>query len=359
RRNTGFSSERVLTTRLNLPPARYDKPGAIAQFARQVQSEVQQVPGVHSVAITSHPPFSYADRWPFALEGQTAPDQRLSADNRIVSPNYYEVMGIPLLRGRTFTEQDTLEQPGVIVINQAMARRFWSDQDPIGQRITVYVGPGRELPVTVIGVVADSVQMSLEEPVAPEMNFPVEQLARVLRRLNIVVRTKVEPTSIVPSLRAAVWKHDAQLPLYNITTLEDAVQNSISVRRFALYLLGLFASVALLLALSGIYGVIGHAVSQRTREIGIRMALGAARADVLRLILSEGGKLALGGVALGLMISYATTQSLRALLYGVTPTDPLTFALVGLLLVVTALLACYLPARRASRLNPVNTLRAE
>jgi putative ABC transport system permease protein len=169
----------------------------------------------------------------------------------------------------------------------------------------------------------------------------------------------VEPTSIVPALRATVAKHDPQLPLYNITTLDEAVQNSISVRRFALYVLGLFASVTLLLALSGIYGVISHAVSQRTREIGIRMALGAERSDVLRLILGEGGKIAIAGVALGLVASYVATQSLRALLYGVTPTDPLTFAAVAVVLTLTALVACYLPARRAARLDPMITLRSE
>jgi putative ABC transport system permease protein len=354
----GFKAERVLTARLNLPPARYDKPGATVQLSERLQSEVGALPGVNGVAVTSHPPFSFADRWPFSLEGRTAPEERISADNRIVSPNYYQVMGIPLLRGRTFTEQDTLEQPGVIVINEAMARRVWPGEDALGKRITVHVA-GRDLPVTVVGIVADSRQMSLEEAVAPEMNFPMAQLARVLRRFNLVVRTNVDATSLVPSLRAAVWKHDSQLPLYNITTLDEAVENSISVRRFALYLLGLFAAVALLLALCGIYGVIGHAVSQRTREIGIRMALGAAREDVLRLILTEGARLAVAGVVLGLVASYLTTQFLRALLYGVTPTDPLTFAVVGLLLVVTALIACYLPARRASRVDPMITLRAE
>ena len=356
--NPGFRAERVLTTRLNLPPARYDKPGATARFADQLQAEIRQLPGVHSAAVVSHPPFSFADRWPFSMEGQTAPDQRLSADSRIVSTNYYQVMGIPLLRGRIFTEQDTLEQPGVIVINQAMARRFWADEDSIGKRITIHIA-GRELPVTVVGVVADSVQMSLEQPVAPEMNFPVAQLAQVLRRFNLVVRANVEPTSLVPAVRAAVWKHDSQLPLYNINTLEEAVENSISVRRFALYVLGLFASVSLLLALSGIYGVIGHAVSQRTREIGIRIALGAARRDVLRMILSEGGKLAAAGVVIGLIASYVLTQFLRALLYGVTPTDPLTFVVVAVLLLATALLACWIPARRASRVDPMVALRAE
>ncbi|HWM26406.1 MAG TPA: ABC transporter permease [Chthoniobacterales bacterium] len=358
RTDPGFRTERVLSMRLNLPPARYDKPGATAGFAEQLTGDVRNLPGVHSVAAVSHPPFSYADRWPFAVEGRTAPEQRMSADNRVISPNYYEVMGIPLLRGRAFTNQDTLGQPGVIIVNEAMARRSWGEEDPLGQRIIVYLA-GREFPVSVVGVVADSRQMTLEQPVAPEMNFPVAQFGQVLRRFNLVVRTQAEPTSLVPAIRAAVWKLDPQLPLYNITTMHTAVQESVSVRRFALFVLGLFASVALLLALSGIYGVIGHAVAQRTREIGIRIALGAARRDVMRMILSEGGKLAAAGVVLGLIVSYLMTQSLRALLYGVTPTDPLTFAVVALLLLSTALIACWIPARRASRVDPMIALRAE
>ncbi|MBA3882985.1 MAG: ABC transporter permease [Chthoniobacterales bacterium] len=358
RTEPGFTTERVLTMRLNLPPSRYDKPGATVSFAEQLLTNVRGLPGVRSVAAVSHPPFSYTDRWPFAVEGRTAPEQRLSADNRIVSANYYEVMGIALRRGRAFTEQDRAGQPGVIIINEAMARRTWADDDPIGKHITVYIA-GREFPVTVVGVVADSRQVNLEQPTAPEMNFPLAQAANFLRRVNLLVRTEIEPTSLVPAVRAEVWRLDAQLPLYNITTMRAAVDDSLSVRRFALYVLGLFASVALLLALSGIYGVIGHAVAQRTREIGIRMALGAARQDVLRLILGEGGKLALAGVAIGLGASYLITQFLRSLLYGITPTDPLTFTVVALLLLATALVACWIPARRASRVDPMIALRAE
>jgi putative ABC transport system permease protein len=354
----GFRTERVLSVRLNLPPTRYAEAGATVRFAEQLLANVRELPGVQSVAAVSHPPFSYLDRWPFALEGKTAPDQRMSAANRVVSPNYYEVMGIPLRRGRTFTEQDTATQPGVVIVNETMARRTWGDEDPIGKRITVYVA-NRELPVTVIGVVADSRQMSLEEPVAPEMNFPLAQTANFLRRFNLVVRTHTEPTSLLPALRAAVGKLDPQLPLYNVLTIQGAVDQSLSVRRFALYVLGLFAGVALLLAVSGIYGVIGHAVSQRTHEIGVRMALGAARRDVFRLILGEGGKLAVMGVAIGIVASYLLTQFLRALLFGITPTDPLTFGAVAFLLLLTALLACYFPARRASRVDPIEALRIE
>jgi predicted permease len=354
----GFRTERVLSARLNLPPTRYEKPGATVRFAEQLLAGVRELPGVQSVAAVSHPPFSYLDRWPFAIEGRTAPEQRLSAANRVVSPNYYEVMGIPLRRGRVFTEQDTAEQPGVIVVNETMARRTWGDQDPIGKRLTVYVARW-ELPVTIIGVVADSRQMSLEEAVVPEMNFPMAQAANFLRRFNLLARTHTEPTSLLPAIRGVVAKLDPQLPLYNVITIQGAVDQSLSVRRFALSVLGLFASVALILAVSGIYGVIGHAVNQRTREIGIRMALGAARRDVFRLILGEGGRLAVAGLGLGIVASYLLTQFLRTLLFGITPTDPLTFGAVAVLLLLTALLACYFPARRASRVDPVIALRSE
>jgi putative ABC transport system permease protein len=354
----GFRTERILTARLNLPPARYDKPGAVSNFADQLTAQIATLPGVNSAAAVSHPPLSFADRFPFAVEGKTAQEQRLSADNRVVTPNYYEVMAIPLRRGRTFTEHDGADQPGVIIINEAMARRTWSDEDPIGKRIIVYIA-GREFPVTIVGIVGDSRQINLEQAAAPEMNFAMAQMGRILRRINIVVRTNTEPNSLLPSIRGEVGKLDPQLPLYNVTTMSAAVNDTVGVRRFAMTVLGLFAAVALLLALSGIYGVIAHAVAQRTHEIGIRMALGAAREDVLRMILGEGGRLALAGVVIGIGASFLLTQWLRALLYGVSATDPITFLAVALLLLLTAMFACWIPARRASRVDPIIALRAE
>jgi putative ABC transport system permease protein len=213
--------------------------------------------------------------------------------------------------------------------------------------------------MTVIGIVADSRQLDLEQATAPEMNFPMAQMSRILRRINVVVRTNTEPNSLVPAIRTEVGKIDPQLPLYNITTMRAAVNETVGVRRFAMAVLGLFATVALLLALSGIYGVIAHAVAQRTHEIGIRMALGAAREDVLRMILGDGGRLALAGVAIGIGASFLLTQWLRALLYGVSATDPITFLAVALLLLLTAMFACWIPARRASRVDPMIALRSE
>jgi putative ABC transport system permease protein len=354
----GFRTERIVTARLNLPPARYDKPGAVAAFVERLTAQVATLPGVNAAAAVSHPPFSYADRFPFAIEGRTAPEQRLSANNRIVTPNYYDVMGIPLRRGRFFTEHDGAEKPGVTIINETMARRTWPDEDPIGKRIIVYIA-GREFPMSVVGVVADSRQINLEEATAPEMNFPMAQMAMILRRMNLVVRANTDPNSLLSAIRTEVGRIDPQLPLYNITTMSAAVNDTLAVRRFAMAVLGLFAAVALLLALSGIYGVIAHAVAQRTHEIGIRMALGAAREDVLRMILGEGGRLALAGVVIGIGASFLLTQWLRALLYGVSATDPVTFLSVVLLLLFTAMFACWIPARRASRVDPMIALRSE
>jgi putative ABC transport system permease protein len=201
--------------------------------------------------------------------------------------------------------------------------------------------------------------MSLEQPVSPEMNFPMAQMAHFLRRFNLIVRAKAEPLDLVPAVRAEVLKLDSQLPLYNVTTMQGAVDQTLSVRRFALWLLGIFAAVALLLALSGIYGVLAHSVAQRTHEIGVRMALGAARGDVLRLVFAQGGRMAAAGIGFGLLASYLMTQFLRTLLYGVKPADPLTFVAVALLLIVTVLLACWIPARRASRVDPMIALRSE
>jgi putative ABC transport system permease protein len=354
----GFRTERILTARVNLPPARYDKQGAVAGFAERLTAQVAILPGVNAAAAVSHPPFSYADRFAFAVEGKTGLEQRLSANNRIVTPNYYDVMGIPLRRGRVFTEHDRADQPGVTIINETMARRTWADEDPLGKRIIVYIA-GREFPMTVVGVVADSRQINLEEATDSEMNFPIAQMAMILRRINLVARTNTDPNSLFPAIRTEVGKIDPQLPLYNVTTMSAAVTQTLGVRRFAMAVLGLFAAVALLLALSGIYGVIAHAVAQRTHEIGIRMALGAGREDVLRMILGEGGKLAVTGVTIGIGASFLLTQWLRALLYGVSATDPITFLAVALLLLFTAMFACWIPARRASRVDPMVALRAE
>jgi putative ABC transport system permease protein len=355
----GFNPENVLTMRFNLPPGKYRTGAERATFFQQLIEQVRTVPGIESAAVASHPVFGFSEQWNFALEGQTAPEQRLSADSRTVSPDYHQLMGIPLVKGRFFTEQDREGQPSVAVINETMARRFWSDRDPIGQRFLLYIGSAGPFPQTVVGVVRDSLQVSFDQPVAPEMNFPMAQAAGVYRRMNLIVRTKVEPTSLVEAIRRQVWQLDKQLPMYGISTMREALDTSVGSRRFALWLLALFAGVALILALAGIYSITAYAVEQSTHEIGIRLALGAQAHDVLKLIVGKGLKLACVGVGVGLLAATGLTQFVSSLLYGVSATDPVTFAGIALVVAGVALLACYIPARRATRVDPMVALRYE
>ncbi|MCI0486653.1 MAG: ABC transporter permease [Blastocatellia bacterium] len=355
----GFNAENTLTMRFNLPPGKYRTPGEKATFYRQLIEQVRTLPGVKEVAVASHPPFWFTERWNFALEGQTAPEQRQSADYRVISPDYYRLMSMPLLKGRGFTEQDREGQPLVTIINETMARRFWGDADPVGQRFLLYIGNAGPFPATIIGVAGDARQIAPDQPVEPEMNFPLAQAAGAFRRMNLFVRTAVEPTTLVEAIRRQVWQLDKQLPMYSISTMREAVNSSVGSERFALWLLALFACVALLLALIGIYGVMGYTVAQRTREIGIRLALGATPRDIRRLVIGQGIRLALIGVACGLAGAFALTRLMDGLLFGVSATDPLTFAGVAALLVIIALLACYIPARRAARVDPGVALRYE
>jgi putative ABC transport system permease protein len=240
-----------------------------------------------------------------------------------------------------------------------MARRFWGDADPINQRFLLYVGNAGPFPQTVVGVVRDSLQVSFDQPVQPEMNFPMAQAAGAYRRMNLIVRTTVEPTSLVDAIRRQVWQLDKQLPMYGTSTMRESINTSIATRRFALWLLALFAGVALVLALAGIYGVMAYSVTQRRHEIGVRMALGAQARDVLRLVIGQGLKLALAGVLIGLGGAFALMRLLKTLLFGVSATDPLTFVAVALLLTGVALLACWVPARRAMKVDPMAALRSE
>jgi len=355
----GFNPENAMTMRFNLPPGKYRTGEEKATFYQQLIDQVQSLPGVENVAVASHPPFWYTERWNFAIEGQTAAEQRQSADYRVVSPDYYRLMGIPLLKGRNFNQQDVEGQPSVAIINETMARRFWGDADPVGQRFQLYIGNAGPFPQTIIGVVRDARQIAPNQAVEPEMNFAMSQAAGAFRRMNLIVRTKVEPTSLVETIRQQVWQLDKQLPMYSVSTMRESVDSSISSERFALWLLALFAGIALLLALIGIYGVIAYTVSQRTREIGIRLALGATSQDILKMILGQGIRLAIIGVAAGLAGAFALTRLMESLLFEVSATDPFTFVGVSLLLVLIALAACYIPARRATRVEPNEALRYE
>jgi putative ABC transport system permease protein len=276
----------------------------------------------------------------------------------VISPEYFDTMGIPLLQGRQFTEQDTATSPNVVVISETMARRYWPNEDPIGKRIATGRIRKPEDWIQVIGVVKDVRQFKLTIDPKPQMYLSHKQ-AEFFFPEDLVVRTDVDPTSMAATVRNAVWQIDKDQPVSNIQTMEEILADSIARQRFSMLLLAIFAGVALVLAAVGIYGVMSYSVAQRTHEIGIRMALGAQTGSVLKLAVGYGMKLVGIGIVIGLIAAFALTRVMSTLLFGVTATDPATFTLISLLLICVAAIASYVPARRATKVDPMIALRYE
>jgi putative ABC transport system permease protein len=291
----------------------------------------------------------------FLIEGlpQPPPNQQPVAWFNSVSPDYFRAMELRVIKGRAFTDLDNEKSPLVVVISETMARRYFPNDEPLGKRI----GRGPDRWREIVGVVRDVKHFGLDADTPPTMYFPMRQVPA--RAMNLIARTAGDPLSLAPSLRAQVWAGDHNLAIANLGTMKDLVSASVVQQRFILLLLGCFAALALLLATVGIYGVMSYAVTQRTHEIGIRMALGARMTDVLKLIVRNGIVLTLIGVAIGLTLAFALTRLMTSLLFGVTPTDALTFAMVSAGLVLVALVACYIPARRATKVDPLVALRYE
>jgi putative ABC transport system permease protein len=292
------------------------------------------------------------------IEGQPAPPagQEPFIRGTSITADYFRTMGMRLVSGRAFTEQETWEG-GSVIINQSFARRFFGNQDPIGQRVKV--GYDRAW-LTVVGVVQDTTQNSVDTETIAEMFVPYVNGANPsVVRMNFVVRAAGDPTSIIGAVREEIRRSDSALPVSDVATMRSLADRVLSPARFSLVLLTLFAAVALILALIGIYGVMNYTVTQRTREMGIRLALGAQATDVFKLVVGQGMMLALIGVSLGLIGAFAVTRVMASLLYGVSATDSATFAGVSLLLVAVAALACYIPARRATKVDPMIALRYE
>jgi predicted permease len=360
----GFDTERLLTLGVVMSQDKARDLSGISNFYQQVIERVQALPGVEAASVATVAPIVTAGRRSaIVLEDKPDPPPGIPqlANNRVVSPDYFRTLGVPLRTGRLLSAQDNLQAPAVTVINEAMARRYWGDEDPVGKRFKFGSREAKTPWLTVVGVVGDVRQAGLNSDSLPELYTPfTQEHQRFVRPRVLFIRTTGDdPLNLVAAVKSQIWAVDKDQPINDVRTMEEIVARSLAPRRFNLLLLGAFAVLALTLASLGIYGVISYAVSQRTREIGVRLALGAQPRDVLTLVLSRGMRPALIGVAIGLMGALALTRVMESLLFGVSATDPLTFALIALLLTLVALLACYLPARRATKVDPMIALRYE
>jgi putative ABC transport system permease protein len=355
----GFRSENILTARLSLPGSRYPDNRRIAALEGEVLESLRGRPGVQSAGFATYVPLTGLDNdWAFLIEGR--PPLPVGTHNmakyRPVSAGYFETIGIPLLRGRSFTSEDTAEAPWVVVINDSMAREYWPSENPIGQRLQI---PGWPTWGTVIGVVGDVLHEGLDGAAKPEMYLPVEQSLNIESDPTIVVRAEIPGGAAAGELRAAVSAIDPAIAVDRIETIQQLVSGSVAQPRFRTMILMAFSLLALVMASIGIYGVMNYLVIQRTREFGIRLSLGATPTDVMRLVLGRAATLIGAGTCLGLVGSVLLVQLITKLLFGTAPLDPHTFAAVPVLLVAVALLASYIPARRATRIDPIVALRCE
>ena len=354
----GFATARILAGTIELPEARYPNGPQIIAFYQALTDRLRQVPGIQTVGFTSALPMSGsgATTW-LTIEGQPlSSGEPPEVNYRTASVDYFRALEVPVTAGRAFTEQDTVTSLTTIIVNRALVERFFRDRDPIGQRIRIGPNP-RAAWRTIVGVVGDMHQSGPERPPAPELYLPVTQ--DVFADLYFAVRTDADPLTLASTLRDAVHSIDPQLSIFEMSTMEAILSEHVASRRLLMLLLAAFAGVALLLALIGIYGVMGNTVSQRTNEIGVRMALGAQRGEIAQMILGEGARLSLAGLALGIAIALAVTRLLKSTLFGVTPTDVSTYAVVVVLMLAVGLVACYLPARRAARIDPLTAIRAD
>lgn len=353
----GFRAEQILTARLTLPDSRHRDVRLVATFQRNLLERVRNLPGVESAGLAAHLPLGGTDNaWAFSIEGGAplpSGVQRM-VKYRPISPGYLETIGIPLLRGRGFSSGDHEDASLVVVINESMARTYWRQQDPVGQRLRFETEVWR----TIVGIVGDVRHESPDSETRPEMYVPFAQTPYAETRSTIVVRTAINVASVTPALRQAVSATDRALPVDRVATMDQLVSSSVAQPRFRTILLAVFSILALAMASIGIYGVMNYLVIQRTREFGIRLAVGATEQDVLRLVLGRATVLIATGLVVGLVGSVALARFIASLLYGVSANDPLTFVVVPLLSSV-ALAASYIPARRATRTDPIIALRYE
>ncbi len=361
--NPGFHPDHLLTLRIKLPndtkDSPYREPRQQAAAFQRFLAGVEAVPGIQSAAFAEIVPLSQddMDMGYFAVQENPflSPDQHLAADYRDVTPNFFATMRVPLLSGRTFSQQDDLDHPRVIIVDESLAHRFFPNEDPIGKHLQIpdSTKPPREI-VGVVGGVRDT---GFDQDPRPTIYFP--SLQSPDQTMTLVVRSTLPHSSILPAIKNAIWSVDKNQPVFEVRSMDEIVSGIVSAQRLAFLLLGVFAFLALALAAIGIYGVTSCMVNERTHEFGVRIALGAQPGDVLRLVLTQGARLAGTGILAGALAAFALTRLLSSLLFNVSATDPFTFIGVAILLVLVALAACYIPARRATNVDPMIALRHE
>ncbi|MEX1128630.1 MAG: ABC transporter permease [Vicinamibacterales bacterium] len=356
--DAGFETDRTMTMRVSLPQARYADAPKRVQFFERLLERVQQVPGVESAgAISSLPLVGLGSATGYEVVGEPAPPRGHEpvADVRVITKDYFRAMGIPLILGRLFDERQPSDAVNKVIVNEALARRHWPNEDPIGKRITV--SWNEDIEDEIVGVVGDVVHAGLDAEVRSMTYWPLARNGD--GSMTLTLRTAGEPSRVISAVRDILRAQDAELALADIRTMDEVVSQSVAERRLMMVMLAIFAGAALLLAAVGIYGVIAYSVTQRTQEIGIRLALGAQRSDVLRMVVGQAATLAVAGVVIGALGAAFLTRLMADLLFGVKPFDPLTFGVVAAGLTGVALLASYVPGRRATRVDPVIALRAE
>jgi putative ABC transport system permease protein len=357
--NPGFDPNNVTEAEVSLPQFQYSKPLQWTAFANELLVRLQAQPGLQDSAVAAPLPMDRQGQATFAFSivgnPPLPPSQSTTANYATVSPGYFHVMRIPLVRGRVFSEQDSPSNPNVAIISETLARRYFPNQDPIGRQMRFGFPPNSNVPREIVGVVGDVRDVALSKNPGPVMYVPFSQAP--LYGGEVVVRSSLSVSSVAAAVREVVRSIDKNLPVTDVESFTDAVGQSISRERFRTFLLGSFSAIALLLAAVGIFGIISYSASQRSHEIGIRMAVGAQRRDILRLILGQGAKLALLGLGSGVVFALLLTRLMESLLYNVSATDPLTFAGVAIILLGVAVTACYIPARRAMRVDPIVALR--
>ncbi len=350
----GFDSHNVLTMRLELPRQKYDTPDKTRNFYQQLEGRIGSLPGVETVGLISELPMSgQPNDMPYTVEGRppVSIDQAFDSDFRRVNRDYFRAMRIPLFRGRNFTEQEVQQAAHVLLVSESLASQVFPNEEAIGKRLVMSMG---EQAFEIIGIVGDVRHRSLEGEPLTTMYMPTHETGT-----NVVIRTQNNPLALAPAVRREVHAIDPDQPVGAVKTMDDWLETSVAGPRYRTSLLTLFALVALVLASTGIYGVMSYSVSQRTHEIGVRMALGARHLDVLKLVVTHGMGLVILGVILGLAGAYALTRVMSSILFEVSAKDPITFAAVAVMLTVVALIACYIPARRATKVDPLVALRYE